>query len=173
MLEAVYFVVANVNHLFSSCFLSRVTQILFGISTASAILVTTVTYGVLVPGAIMLPQPEHRAGMVTVLFSWQGHTMHSLNTLFMLCDTYLSKQIMQPKDAIYGLLWGGSYVLFEWIFHQYTNMWHYPFMDYNKPAAPVIYMVLLAVFMLYWFLGCKISARAAQSGENKKGKKQM
>jgi hypothetical protein len=157
ILEGVYFTAANVAHYVRGPATSRIAQILFGVATASAMMVTTVTYGVLVPGALLIPMPEHRQGSIEVLLSWQGHTMHSANSLFMICDTYLSKQSMQRKDMIYGIGWGISYVLFEWVFYAYTDAWHYPFMNYNAPFAVVIYAVLLGVFSLYWYIGCKAS----------------
>ena len=58
-----------------------------------------------------------------------------------------------------GVFWAVAYVLFEWVFFRATGLWHYPFMDYTKPFAPVIYAVLGGVFAWYWQLGCKFTSR--------------
>ena len=136
----------------------RAVQVLFSISLASAILVTTVSYGILVPSVLLLPQPPHRQGGIVILLSPQGHIMHSLNLAFMLCDMWLGRQTMQPRDLHFGAYWILAYTLFEWCFHSFTGMWHYPFMNYNKPFAPVAYAALYAVFVAYWLLGCRLSS---------------
>lgn len=98
--------------------------------------------------------------------------MHSSNALFIFCEAYLSKRVMQPRDAIYGASWGVLWVLHEWAFHRYTNLWHYPFMNYHSEFAPVVYTALLAVLMLYWLLGCRVSAAIAAAAFAKAKHKQ-
>jgi hypothetical protein len=157
MLEGAYFLAANLRHV--GLMPARGVEVLFGTAMASAILVTTVTYGVLVPGAMLLPQPPHREGAITVLLSKEGHFMHSMNLVFMAVDAWLSKQTMRSSDMQFGVFWAVAYVLFEWVFFRATGLWHYPFMDYTKPFAPVIYAVLGGVFAWYWQLGCKFTSR--------------
>ena len=161
LLEGAYFLLASCSHFYPYPVLSRITEIIFGVVTASAILVTTVTYGVLVPGAMFLSVPKHLAGDLQDMYSWESHSMHIANSVFMLIEAKLSKREMKAKDSVYGMIWGVTWVIHEWIFYQYTRMWHYPFMDYNAPLAPVVYTALLAALMMYWYLGCRVTAKFA------------
>jgi len=164
--EGVYFVAANCMHF--SLVSPRFVQMLFGVSLASAFVVTTVTYGVLVPGALLRPQPIHRRGSITLLLSPAGHAMHSFNTIFILFDMWLSRQSMQPADMFLGVCWGSAYVVFEWVFHHYTHAWHYPFLNYNLPYAWAAYGALFLVFAGYWVLGCEVSAPKPDMQESEK-----
>eukprot|EP00928_Gymnodinium_smaydae_P044887 TRINITY_DN29962_c0_g1_i1.p1 TRINITY_DN29962_c0_g1~~TRINITY_DN29962_c0_g1_i1.p1 ORF type:complete len:167 (+),score=17.02 TRINITY_DN29962_c0_g1_i1:439-939(+) len=155
MLEGLYFICASASH--AGLIPSRCVQKLFAVCMTAAVMVTTVTYGVLVPGAILLPQPIHREGAITLLFSWQGHVMHSLNLVFMLLDFWFSRQQMELADMPYGVTLGVSYVMFEWVFFHKTGFWHYPFLNYNNVWAPGAYLALFFFFGLHWTLGCKLT----------------
>merc|ERR1711918_90676 len=122
MLEGVYFLAANLHDV--GLLPPRLTHSLFGVSLASAFMVTSITYTVLVPGALLIPQPDHKQGAIAVLLSPSGHVMHSLNTLFILTDAKLSEQSMQRKDITLGACWALLYLLFEWVFHYHTGAWH-------------------------------------------------
>ena len=156
MVEGLYFVCANLHYI--GILPARATQILFGISMASAFMVSTITYGVLVPGALLLPQPDHKQGAISILLSPSGHIMHSVNTVFILCDARFSKQCMQQADVALGAGWALLYLVFEWVFHYHTGGWHYPFLNYDLPYASLVHMALFAVFCGYWLLGCRICA---------------
>eukprot|EP00931_Biecheleriopsis_adriatica_P045756 TRINITY_DN26213_c0_g1_i1.p1 TRINITY_DN26213_c0_g1~~TRINITY_DN26213_c0_g1_i1.p1 ORF type:complete len:259 (-),score=22.38 TRINITY_DN26213_c0_g1_i1:104-880(-) len=157
MLEGVYFAVASLNHFFLG--MPRLVQVLFGMSLSSAVMVTTITYGVLVPGAVFMPLPKAKQGAVTILLSYQGHIMHSLNLVFILSDMWISGQTMQLADMPFGISWGLTYLVFEWIFQHFTGVWHYPFLNYTLPFTLLIHLLLLAVLAAYWYLGCKLSGR--------------
>eukprot|EP00929_Paragymnodinium_shiwhaense_P107178 TRINITY_DN73244_c0_g1_i1.p1 TRINITY_DN73244_c0_g1~~TRINITY_DN73244_c0_g1_i1.p1 ORF type:complete len:275 (-),score=46.27 TRINITY_DN73244_c0_g1_i1:537-1361(-) len=155
----------------SSFSLQRAAQILFQMSFGTAMLVTTVTYTVLVPGAVLINHPPHRAGNIEILLSPQGHIMHSLNTVFIVSEMLLCRRQKFPgigmwvSDLIYGVLWCLAYVMFEWIFHWRTGLWHYPFLDYHKASAEAAHLVLVAVFVAFWYAGSRItgSSEAAAS----------
>merc|ERR1712008_375192 len=67
MVEGLYFVCANLHY--AGVLPARLTQVLFGISMASAFMVTTITYIILVPGTILIPQPAHKQGAISILLS--------------------------------------------------------------------------------------------------------
>lgn len=155
MIQGLYYITANLRSF--GVVTPRFVQMLFGISLTAALMVTSVTYLVLVPGALLIPQPAHKAGAIEILLSPSGHIMHLCNTVFIVIDMVLSKQYMLLKDMPLGLYYGLSYVVFEWIFHHFTGMWHYPFMDYNAPFAGAAYAALVLVFLGYWTLGYKVT----------------
>merc|ERR1711956_46160 len=107
-------------------------------------------YIILVPGTILIPQPAHKQGAISILLSPSGHIMHSLNTVFILFDAKFSKQCMQPADITLGASWVLIYLVFEWLFHFHTGGWHYPFLNYDKPYATLVHMALFGVFCAYW-----------------------
>lgn len=165
MLEGLFFISANL----SDCFgmLSpRFVQALFGVTSSSAIMVTTVTYGLLVPGALLLDNPPARQGSIEILLSYQGHAMHSLNLVFMLCELWFSGRTMQLADLPFGLSWGFLYICFEWTFFYYNGIWHYPFLNYNHPFALLFHIILVGVFAVYWIWGCKLSMALAPQNEH-------
>mmetsp|Transcript_6232 Transcript_6232/g.14270 ORF Transcript_6232/g.14270 Transcript_6232/m.14270 type:complete len:142 (-) Transcript_6232:107-532(-) len=137
---------------------------MFEVSMVSAFLVTSVTYTVLVPGALFVEQPSSRRGAVEILLSPQGHVMHSLNTVFILTDFAVSrcKRQVFMQDVIFGILWSFSFAVFEWVFHSRTGLWHYPFMDYNRPTAELAYIGLAAVFFGFWRLAALVTAPASE-----------
>jgi hypothetical protein len=165
MIQGVYYAAANLND--SGVLRPRLLQLLFGISVSSAFMVTSVTYCVLVPSALLLPQPAHKQGAITILLSPAAHTMHLCNTAFIVTDMILSKQTMQLADMYVGFGYLLSYVIFEFIFYFYTGNWHYPFMNYNLPFAYATYGVLLAVYCGCWMLGCRVSAMNTAKKHNK------
>jgi hypothetical protein len=167
MIQGLYYFTAILHHL--NLMPARVCRILFGISLSSALLVTTITYCVLVPGATLIDHPAHKQGLIDILLSWSGHVMHSTNTLMIFTDMYFSRQSMERADIVLAVYWGALYVVFEWVFHFYTGAWHYPFLNYNNLAAPVIYAVLLFVLCGFYILGCNASAAALP--EKSKSKK--
>jgi hypothetical protein len=141
---------------------SRATHILFQISWASAILVTVVSYGVLVPACALLPVPAHKQDMVTVLLSPQGHIMHSFNTFMIWLVFKLDHTLYaQPRDFPYFILFCMCYVGFEYWFHATYGLFHYPFLDYNKPfpLPECSYAALIGVSWLFWSVICKVSAQ--------------
>jgi len=157
MLQGLYYLVA-----LASCAvprLVRLAQVLFGMSVATAFLVTAVVYMVLVPGALFMEQPPHRKGSIQLLFSAQGHIMHCLNAVFIIIDFTVSPHAQQMcmADLPYGVLFGGVYVVFEWIFHARTGMWHYPFLDYDKNLAEVAYLLLFLAFVAFWWIGSQVT----------------
>jgi tryptophan-rich sensory protein len=77
----------------------------------------------------------------------------------MIVDARLTRSQMLPSDLVFGMVWIVAYVLFEWCFFSATGVWHYPFMDYTKPLAPIAYAALAATFTWYWELGCKLTSR--------------
>jgi hypothetical protein len=156
IIQGVYYAAANLNDF--GVLPQRLPQMLFGISLSSAFMVTSVTYCILVPGALLLPQPAHRQGAITILLSPSGHTMHLCNTAFIMTDMLLSKQSMQLADMYFGVGYVLSYLLFEILFHSYTGCWHYPFMNYNLPFASATYVFFFTVYCGYWMLGCRVSA---------------
>merc|ERR1712139_338181 len=80
LLQGVYYWLSMAENLHP--ILARVNQVLFGLSFSSALLVTLVTYGVLVPAALLIDHPPHMHGNIQILMSPQGHIMHSMNTVF-------------------------------------------------------------------------------------------
>ncbi|KAL1522611.1 hypothetical protein AB1Y20_017594 [Prymnesium parvum] len=136
ILQGVYFVSANLG--------LRCARVLFSVSLSSALLVTSFVYLVLIPGALLRPQPGHKAGNVALLVSTQAHIMHLCNTLQLLWDLWFAKTYTaQLSDAQYSIAWGLMYVVFEWIFHHYSGMWHYPFLDFTKPFSSLSYTGVL------------------------------
>jgi len=141
-----------------SAVLQRAAQILFQVSLGAALLVTTVTYSVLVPGSTLIEHPPHRQGNISVLLSPQGHIMHALNTIFILIEMSQCRRQGFPigiwlRDLPFGVLFCVSYLVFEWIFYSYTGFWHYPFLDYDKPFAEVSHLALVGAFVAFWYVG--------------------
>lgn len=157
MLQAVYYALAVAAR--AVPLLSRACLVLFEVCVATALLVTTVTYTVLIPGALLTPQPPHRRGAIELLLSTQGHIMHSMNTVFILSDYALSRSASRVWMAHlpYGIAFGVAYVLFEWAFHSSTGFWHYPFMNYDLAFAEVAYLALFAAFTFFWRLAAHVS----------------
>lgn len=158
MLQGVYMVSANLHW--------RISRPLFGVSFSSALLVTTVAYGVLVPMALFRTHPPHQAGHITVLLSPTSHMMHLTNTAQMLCDVWLSQdRTMRVADLPYSIGWLLLYGLFEWCCYARTGMWHYPFMDYTQPYAWASYSILVGVVSAYWRLGSSVCRAFAGRGK--------
>lgn len=166
MLQGVYYALAVVSAVWPG--LSRTCAVLHEVSLATALLVTGITYGVLVPCALLLEQPDHRRGSIQLLLTPQGHIMHSANTLFMLVDTKLTGPAGRVwlSDLRYGIAFGVTYSVFEWWFHHVTGLWHYPFMDYNQPFAELAYLALFAVLLLCWMLAAAFTGEKNGCGPN-------
>eukprot|EP00927_Polykrikos_kofoidii_P067080 TRINITY_DN62606_c0_g1_i1.p1 TRINITY_DN62606_c0_g1~~TRINITY_DN62606_c0_g1_i1.p1 ORF type:complete len:264 (-),score=20.64 TRINITY_DN62606_c0_g1_i1:47-838(-) len=158
MLQGFYYIVALVAA-GPAPQLARLAQVLFEISLATALLVSFVTYTVLVPGALLVDQPSYRRGSVEILLSYQGHIMHSMNTVFIFTELTVCRPRCRVwlQDLPYGILFLLMYLVFEWIFHAKTGMWHYPFLDYNKAVAVPAHVMLLFTFVCFWHAGIRVT----------------
>ena len=115
LLQGIFYVCANLQ-------LNSVSQSLFGVCLSSALLTTFMSYTVLVPGALLIPQPAHKASSIRLLLSPQAHIMHTCNTLQIVTDLWLCRGFtMQPAGMRYGVGWPFTFLLFEWAFYDQTG----------------------------------------------------
>ena len=56
---------------------------------------------------------------------------------------------------------GLRYLLFEWVFHSRTGLFHYPFLDYTASTAEIAHVALVLFGHANWRFGCFISAKLA------------
>ncbi|XP_038999689.1 uncharacterized protein LOC120125287 [Hibiscus syriacus] len=66
--------------------------------------------------------------------------MHSVNAVFLLCDTVLNCFRFPFFRIAYFFLWTSIFVIFQWLVHSYYNLWWpYPFLDLTPFYAPFWY----------------------------------
>lgn len=158
MLQGVYYMVAIVASAAPASranFLCRLVHPLYQTSMSTAFLVTFVTYCVLVPGAFLVKIQPHLRGAIDILLSPQGHIMHVLCTVFILTEVWALQGAVHVEiaDFRYAVGYGALYLVFEWLFHAQTGIWHYPFLDYDRPMAELSHLALFLALAAFWRAG--------------------
>lgn len=120
-------------------------QIVYQTSAGAAILTDIVFWGLLVP----------TSGDFTI--DGIMVCMHSLNAIFLLCDTLLNSLPFPWFRMSYFVFWSCAFVVFQWILHICGfTWWPYPFLELATPWAPAWYIAMAVVhvpcYFLYWLL---------------------
>eukprot|EP00966_Prymnesium_polylepis_P219246 5072771-Prymnesium_polylepis.1 len=69
---------------------------------------------------------------------------------------------MRPADVTHGICFCVLYVMFEWWFYHHMGTWHYPFLNYEKPYASLMYAGTFGVFVASWAVGCQLCRAVEQ-----------
>eukprot|EP00961_Rhodomonas_salina_P006629 90074-Rhodomonas_salina.1 len=68
-----------------------------------------------------------------MFFSFWALCFHNLNVVFMGLELAVNALPFRRAHAPFAALYGVCYVCFSWVFHHYTGVWYYFFLDYNRP----------------------------------------
>ncbi|KAJ9140310.1 hypothetical protein P3X46_030972 [Hevea brasiliensis] len=105
-------------------------QIVFQMNAGAVMLTDCVFWFVIVP--FLAIKDYHLTALVI--------SMHSMNAIFLLCDTALNCMRFPWFRIAYFFIWTVIYVLFQWIVHAFFRIWWpYPFLDLSSPYAPLWY----------------------------------
>ncbi|KAK8960244.1 hypothetical protein KSP40_PGU019213 [Platanthera guangdongensis] len=69
--------------------------------------------------------------------------MHSLNAVFLICDTALNSLQFPWFRIAYFILWTSFFVIFQWVLHACISLWWpYPFLDLSSARSPIWYLAV-------------------------------
>ncbi|KAF8049504.1 hypothetical protein N665_2194s0007 [Sinapis alba] len=73
--------------------------------------------------------------------------MHTANASFLILDTLLNSLPFPWLGMGYFVLWSCLYIVFQWIIHVcgLLTWWPYPFLDLDRPWAPLWYLCMAIV----------------------------
>ncbi|GMI75000.1 hypothetical protein like AT5G62960 [Hibiscus trionum] len=109
-------------------------QIMYQASAGAAMLTDLVFWIILFPYLSSIPR-----GVDLMLII----CMHSVNAVFLLCDSILNSLRFPFFRIAYFFLWTSFFVLFQWLVHAYFNLWWpYPFLDLTPYYAPFWYLAV-------------------------------
>lgn len=121
------------------------TSLLSNVCFPASFLVSLLTWGVLVPQAA---SAGNVAGFLT-FYSWNEHLA---NFICLSLEFYFDRLLVQPHLFLAIYCWAALYVIFAWIFHAYTGLWAYFFLNLS-PTAPLWYsgvlVAMIGAFSLY------------------------
>ncbi|ETV97450.1 hypothetical protein H310_09381 [Aphanomyces invadans] len=85
------------------------------------------------------------------LNNWISCTQHGGNLVLLLIEFVCSdvRSVPLSTGALVGL-WATTYATFAWVVHSFTNVWLYPFLDVDQPWAPLWYLGLLALHIVFF-----------------------
>jgi hypothetical protein len=132
-------------------FAIELTHILFEFSLAFAMLVTTVSNFVLIPGAIKANNN------LDTLFSTRALLMHNANLLFMTVELVFSHVTFNFLHFPFAILYGLAYVIFSWYVAARRGYFLYWFINYNYKHVLISYSVLIAVLTMFFGIAGAIS----------------
>eukprot|EP01038_Epipyxis_sp_PR26KG_P004484 gene4484-6338_t len=121
--------------------------ILFEVSYAMALLVSTVVNFVLIPETL-----KNKAS-VAHFFTPLGILMHNANVIFMTFELVVGRVPFSTWHFPFILLYGSSYAVFSWIWNYYKDVFYYFFMDYNRSGAVYWYIGLMVTVSLFFMIG--------------------
>ncbi|XP_052181500.1 uncharacterized protein LOC127794453 isoform X2 [Diospyros lotus] len=105
-------------------------QIIFQMNAGAVILTDCVFWFVIVP---FLAIKDYSLNFLII-------SMHTVNAVFLLGDTYLNCMRFPWFRIAYFLLWTVFYVVFQWIVHACVSLWWpYPFLELSSSFAPLWY----------------------------------
>lgn len=129
--------------------------VLYEVMFSMALMVTLTVWFVLVPHlhvGTYLGIPEAGQGL-GIMYSLFGFVTHVLNLVFMFTELALNRLSFKDTHVFFCLLAGVSYLLFSWVFHAYTRVWFYFFLDYEPIYAVIPYMICCGVVYCYFVFG--------------------
>lgn len=130
----------------------RITHLLFEISFAMAFLVTFIVTFVLLPAA-------SRKGMRTDTFFYLLPLLfHNANVTFMTVEILTNNISIELEHFPFVILYGLAYILFSWVWFQYTGVFYYFFLDYEREYAILFYLGLVVCCTAFFFLGHGLSS---------------
>lgn len=127
--------------------LVKATWVLFEVSFAMAYLVTVVVTFVLIPAVKQRQQPS------TTFFLIPALVMHNLNVITMTGELLLTDMSFALWHFPFVLLFGCSYIIFQWIYVHRSGVFYYFFLDYDKPGAIFWYIGLIVGVAIFFFFG--------------------
>ncbi|KDP45311.1 hypothetical protein JCGZ_09560 [Jatropha curcas] len=108
-------------------------QVLFQMNAGAVMLTDCVYWAIIFP---FLTIRDYNLNFMTV-------NMHSLNVIVLLGDAALNCLPFPWFRMSYFILWTGSFVILQWIFHACVSIWWpYPFLDLSSPFAPLWYLMI-------------------------------
>ncbi|XP_023639836.1 uncharacterized protein LOC17887955 isoform X2 [Capsella rubella] len=111
-------------------------QIIFQTSAGAVVLTDIVFWLVIVPFL-----SNSHFGLNTLMIC-----MHTTNAGFLLLETVLNSLPLPWFRMGYFVLWSSLYVLFQWIIHACGfTWWPYPFLELDRPWAPIWYLCMAIV----------------------------
>ena len=144
--------------------------VMFNVEAACVFLVDSVTWGLLLPYAIINNDTSQ-------LVNVESFIEHGLNGVVMMVDFAINNTPIYPFHSVHVLLWAGTYLVFSWLFYTVTGMyvaqaalsasptpapdarrlcvtdrWRYPFLDIFLKASPGWYALLAGGHVVYFFM---------------------
>lgn len=74
--------------------------------------------------------------------------MHNANVIFMAAEFMINDIPLKFVHFPFILMYGVTYVIFAWIWHYYSGIFYYFFLDYDRKDAVAWYTGLLLFMML-------------------------
>lgn len=124
--------------------LSRLCWALFEVAAASAVMVFTMVWLMLVPGAFAF---FHNSDG---FFDWGSLMMHNANLVLMLIELLLNRMCFLWTHVIFMEWWGFFYVVFSWIHFWLFGQFVYFFVDFRHWWIVPCYLGLIALVVLFW-----------------------
>ncbi|XP_044502897.1 uncharacterized protein LOC123223665 isoform X2 [Mangifera indica] len=123
--------VLNTQERSSPAIISYLFQVVYQMNAGAVMLTDCVYWLIIFP---FLTVTDYKLSFMTV-------NMHTLNAVFLLCDTVLNCLQFPWFRIAYFLLWTFVFVIFQWILHAFVFVWWpYPFLDLSSPFAPLWYL---------------------------------
>lgn len=129
--------------------LRLVTKVFFEVSVPMSIFVSIVLWGVLMPASVKAGHPE-------AVFNFFSYNQHLANTACLLIEFCASRLQIHWRHLVVVYLWAGTYCVFAWVQHPFTNFWPYFFLKLS-PVAPLWYTVMMALHVLMFALAVGLS----------------
>lgn len=124
-----------------------VTAVLYQVCVPVSVLVSMLTWGVLLPQAT-------QAGDAEQLLNFVSYCMHAVNCVCLLLEFYFGRLLLHSWLYVVVVAWMGGYIGFAWIYHANTQWYAYFFLELTA-VAPIWYTgcVLLSAGVFFTFVG--------------------
>jgi len=123
---------------------SKIIVLFFQLALSNAILVVFVLWGILVPWAFYLKDPN----VMRRIIDFYNFSQHGANLVLILIELFINRIAVYPKRHIFILSFSPFiFTLATWAAYLFTNAMPYPFMDLSNIWAPAWYVGIFAIYI--------------------------
>lgn len=124
----------------------KVTWIMFEIVFSCVFLVDIVVWTILLPFSIS----QHDEGAIVNFVSFN---VHASNVLFVLVEAFFNRIKFAAAHIVFPLLWAMIYMVWAWIYYDFSGSWVYPFVQTDQNSAPAWYLLMLVMHSAFFGMG--------------------
>lgn len=139
----------SLNHRLHHSALPLACHALFLTTATTAAIVDLVTWTVLFPMLTTDTTPEKEAFYRAMFLNFASYNQHGFNAVLVAADLLMNRLPFDVYPVGWTGLWSLAYCGWAHFYHYLVGRWMYPFLNVEKPWAPLAY---LGLYLVHWVM---------------------